>query len=100
MTSSATYAEGVPPPADIRPRNTATSKRLAVLDHLRTCAITPTVPEIADELGLARITVRRHLSALIELGYVEVVGQRPRPGYKDVPRPSSRGLHLYAAVHR
>jgi DNA-binding transcriptional ArsR family regulator len=100
MTSSATYAEGVPPPDNIQPRNSVTSNRIPVLDYLRTRETPPTVHEIAEDLGLAKITVRRHLSALIELGYVEVVGQRPRAGYKDRECATSRGLHLYAAVNR
>lgn len=101
MTSSVTYAEGVPPPPEeIQPRNSATSKRIPVLDYLRKRESATTVPEIAEGLGLAKITVRRHLAALIELGYVQVVGQRPRAGYHDRECESSRGLHLYAAVER
>lgn len=108
MSDSVTYADRVATPAtdatppsywDAMPPGKVEriySQKPVVLAHLRTAVSPLTVVEIADAVGRAPVTVRKHLRALIAEGEIAVVGYRSRVGYTD--GVGGRGRHVYAVV--
>lgn len=91
MTSSTPYHEGVP-----QPRRSKSDRRDAVRQALVDSASYLTVAEIADAVGCAAITVRRHLKTYSDLGILRV-HYRPRVDVTGAVIPS-RGPNEYTIV--
>lgn len=71
------------------------SNRQRVLAAVRTAASPPTVPELARQLGVAEVTVRRHLDALKAAGRVRVYGGPPPSGARAL---TGKPHYRYQAV--
>lgn len=59
-----------------------------------------TATELADQLGLSSVAVRRHLDSLIELGYVQASEQAPFGPRRRLGRGRGRPARFYSVTAR